>query len=211
MKFLILLATLSLAVAAPQPRKVFHENFEDFVHLIETTVGDEIEHLLYHYLEFEEFLATVNYLSEANFKKLMYEMEELPEFKAVVDYLEGHNIDMTYYIDGLNNMLEYGPDFEDDKRRSLRHGVSGRDFSAYTRDLVNLLPKDQLNELYNQKVAEDEDFKAAMEGLQSDEWKEIYAALWESEGFLAQITTLGENGLDVSLVMEELVAVFGQN
>lgn len=89
--------------------------------------------------------------------------------------------------------------------------MSGSDFSSYIKDSIAAFPKEQLAALYEQKLAEDEDFKAAIEGLQSDEWNEVYSALWASEQFLAEVNTLAENGIDVSLVIEQMVAVFGQN
>ncbi|KAL0819733.1 hypothetical protein ABMA28_007782 [Loxostege sticticalis] len=206
MKFLVLLALVAVAFAAPQPKKIFHENFDDFMELIGQEAGDELEDIIDRYFEFEEFRKTIDYIKTANFKDLVYEMESLPEFKAVLDYLDGHSIDVYYFIDQINTMLEY--DFDEKK---TRQAVSGSDFSSYIKDSIAAFPKEQLAALYEQKLAEDEDFKAAIEGLQSDEWNEVYSALWASEQFLAEVNTLAENGIDVSLVIEQMVAVFGQN
>lgn len=77
------LALVALGYAAPQPRKLFHEHYEDFADLVMEEAGHDINHILEHYLEFEEFLATLEYLGTANFRDLVFEMEDLPEFKAV--------------------------------------------------------------------------------------------------------------------------------
>ncbi|KAL0869206.1 hypothetical protein ABMA27_007483 [Loxostege sticticalis] len=204
MKFLVLFALVAVAFAAPQPKKVFHENFEDFVDLIEEVSGHDLEHLVEHYLEFEEFQQTLGYLGTANFRELVYEMENLPEFKAVLDFLEGHSIDIYFFIERFNDMLNF-----DSKK--ARHTLSGRDFSAFIKDCISEFPKKQLNDLYNQKLAEDADFKAAIEGLQSDEWNQVYSALWANEQFLAEVKTLADNGVDVAVLLDELLAIFGQN
>ncbi|XP_028176213.1 uncharacterized protein LOC114364307 [Ostrinia furnacalis] len=206
MKFLVLFALVAVAFAAPQPRKVFHENFEDFIDLIFDEAGHDLDHLMEHYLEFEEFTQTLDYLATNNFKNLIYEMEELPEFKAVLDFLEGHSIDIHYFIDLINEMLETGP-----PQRKARHTLSGRDFSAFIQDCISEFPKSKLVALFDQKLAEDDDFKAAIEGLQSDEWAQVWSALWENEQFLSEVNTLNANGVDVKVLLDELVAVFGQN
>ncbi|RVE55341.1 hypothetical protein evm_000239 [Chilo suppressalis] len=166
----VLFALASIALSAPQPKKVFHENYKDFIDLIEELSGDEIAHLMSHYIVHEEFIATVAYLNTADFKNLIYEMESLPEFSDVLDFLESHSIDITYFIDFINEMLE-NPDSETDFRNA-RHETSGTDFNSFIRDTIVLLPKAELAALYDQKMVEDEDFKAAMEGLQSEEWEQ---------------------------------------
>lgn len=80
---LTFLALVALGFSAPQPRKLFHEHWEDFTKLIVDEVGDDLEHILEHYLEFEEFQASLDYLITADFRNIVYEMEDLPEFKAV--------------------------------------------------------------------------------------------------------------------------------
>lgn len=84
MKFAItFLALVALSYAAPQPRKLFHEHFEDFTDVIVEEVGQELNELMEQYLQFDEFLVSLNYLVTPNFRNLVYEMEDLPEFKAV--------------------------------------------------------------------------------------------------------------------------------
>lgn len=79
----LLLVFVAFAASAPQPRKDFHEHFEDFITIIMNEAGQEIEHVFEHYLEFEEFEAAIEYIKTANFKELIFEMESLPQFQAV--------------------------------------------------------------------------------------------------------------------------------
>lgn len=95
--------------------------------------------------------------------------------------------------------------------RSLRQSVSGRDLAAFTQDSIALFPKEKLIALYDEKVAEDEAFGLAMESFNSDEWSEIYNALWENETFLNEVETLKENGIDVQVLLLEVKAVLGIN
>lgn len=77
------------------------------------------------------------------------------------------------------------------------------------KDIVAEFPKDKLTALYEEKIAEDEAFKNAMESLQSEEWDEIYSALWKNEVFLKEVEVLKENGIDVEVVVDQLKALFG--
>lgn len=77
------LALVALSYAAPQPRKLFHEHFEDFMNVIIEEVDDELGELLEQYMQFDEFKVSLAYLASPNFRNLVYEMEDLPEFKAV--------------------------------------------------------------------------------------------------------------------------------
>lgn len=94
-------------------------------------------------------------------------------------------------------------------RRSLRQSVSGRDFTAFMQDSIAIFPNEKLVALYDEKVAEDEAFRLAMESFYSDEWNEIYSALWENETFLNEVATLKENGIDVEVLLLEARAVLG--
>ncbi|KPJ18126.1 hypothetical protein RR48_11974 [Papilio machaon] len=202
---IVFLSVLALSLSAPQVRKVFHEHAEDFLDLIEEESGHEIMHLVEHYLEFEEFTKSLDYLSSPNFRNLVYEMESLPEFKAVIDFLEKDNIDVTYYVERLNEMIDY---LQNDKR--IRHTLSGKDMTAFINDCIAIFPKDKLTALYDEKIVEDEEFRVAMENLNSEEWDQVWNALWESEAFIEEANILLENGIDLKVLLREVKAVFGQ-
>ncbi|XP_075982888.1 protein G12-like [Anticarsia gemmatalis] len=202
----VVLALVGLAFSAPQPKKVFHENFKDFIDLIMDEAGHDIDHLLEHYMEFDEFKATWDYLQTNNFKDLVYEMEALPEFVAVVDFLENDNIDIHFFIDMINDALE-----ESRMKRSARHQLSGTDFSAFINDVIGEFPKAKLSALFDEKMANDEEFSTAINNLQSDEWDQVFSALWESETFQKEVATLRENGVAIELILDEILAIFGQN
>ncbi|CAG4986664.1 unnamed protein product [Colias eurytheme] len=203
---LVFLTVLALGLAIPQPRKVFHEHFNDFLDLIFDEAGHDIEHLMEHYQEFEEFNAALDYLKTKDFNNLVHEMEDLPEFKAVVDFLENDNIDITFFIDIFNSMID-----QVERKRQARHQLSGRDMNAFIQDCISEFPKAKLAALFDQKVSEDEEFKSAIENLQSEEWDKVWNALWESEVFLEEVQTLKDNGIDVYWLLVEITAIFGQN
>jgi hypothetical protein len=106
----------------------------------------------------------------------------------------------------LSLLTEFGP-----PDTNARQQVSGRDFNAYANDIIALLPKQKLADLFDQKLKEDSDFKAAIEGIQSDEFQQIYAELWQTEEFLKEVQILGDNGIDMDVLLYQLVAIFGQN
>jgi hypothetical protein len=83
MNRLILFALFSIALAIPQPRKLFHEHFEDFMDMIQEEVGPEIDYISSTYVDSADFMGAINYMFTPKFKDLIYEMEEIPEFLAV--------------------------------------------------------------------------------------------------------------------------------
>ncbi|CAH2094642.1 unnamed protein product [Euphydryas editha] len=202
----IILALVALGYTAPQPRVLFHEHFMDFINVIVEENDEKMDELVEQYMQFEEFQVSIDYLGTPNFRNLVHEMEDLPEFKAVVEFLETHDIDIQYFVDVINSLVD-----GISSRRSLRQEVSGRDMSSFIRDSIALFPNDKLTALYNEKVAEDEAFRLAMESFYSDEWDAIYSALWENETFLNEVATLKENGIDIEVVLLEAKAILGVN
>ncbi|KAH9636628.1 hypothetical protein HF086_003446 [Spodoptera exigua] len=203
---LVVLALVALAFSAPQSRKLFHEHVEDFLDIIMEEAGHEIEHLNEHYLEYDEFWAALDYIRTNNFKDLVYEMESLPEFVAVIEFLEQDNIDIHYFIDLFNQMIEGIQEV-----RSARHSTSGRDFTSFIRDCIDAFPKAKLSALFDQKMADDEEFSTAVTNLKSEQWDAVFSALWANPVFQAEVATLAENGIDVKVFLDEIVAIFGQN
>ncbi|WP_215418993.1 hypothetical protein, partial [Escherichia coli] len=117
-------------------------------------------------------------------------MEALPEFIAVVDFLENDNIDIHFFIDLFNEMIE------NYRARNIqaRHTTSGTNFAAFIDDCIAVFPKEKLAALFDEKMANDEEFNSAITNLKSDEWTAVFDALWESETFAKEVQTLEENG-----------------
>lgn len=96
------------------------------------------------------------------------------------------------------------------KRSESRQQISGTDFNSYLKDVTAAFPKEKLSALYDQKMEEDEVFRASMENLYSDEWNQIFTAFWESPTFQEELKTLADNGVDLRLVVDQFIALFGQ-
>ncbi|CAG9565377.1 unnamed protein product [Danaus chrysippus] len=198
-----LLALVALAYSAPQPRKLFHEHYEDFIYLIMEEAGEDIQELAAQYVQFEEFRVSLNYMQTSDFKNLVYEMEDLPEFKAVVQFLEGHNIDIVFFVNVINDLVD------GIQRRSTRNVASGKDMSSFVKDCIAKFPKEKLVALFEEKKAEDESFKVAMESFELEEWNQIYSALWENEVFKQEVEVLLGYGIDIAVLLDEAVAILG--
>ncbi|XP_063627664.1 uncharacterized protein LOC134799206 [Cydia splendana] len=201
-----LLALVALAASAPQPRKDFHEHFQDFLDLIIQEAGEELGELRATYEQFDEFNAAINYVQSAGFKELIVEMESLPEFQAVVDFLEADNIDITFFLDKIDEVVNAIPS----SRRNARE-ASGTSLTSFLQDSIAILPKEKLDDLFHQKKEEDEVFRNAIDNLFSDEWIATFSALRETPQFHEEAATLHENGIDLHVLIEEVVAIFGQN
>lgn len=76
---------------------------------------------------------------------------------------------------------------------------------------MELFPKEKLTGLYQKKLAEDEGFRRAMESFFSDEWNEIYSALWQNNAFVNEVAILKENGINVELTFFEWQAIIQSN
>ncbi|XP_032521280.1 uncharacterized protein LOC116773029 [Danaus plexippus] len=198
-----LLALVALAYSAPQPRKLFHEHYEDFIDIIMEEAGKDLQELAAEYVQFEEFRVSLNYMQTSEFKNLVYEMEDLPEFKAVVQFLEGHNIDIIFFVNVINDLVD------GIQRRSTRSVASGNDMSSFVKDCISKFPKEKLVALFEEKKAEDESFKVAMESFELEEWNQIYSALWENEIFKQEVDILLGYGIDVAVLLDEAVAIMG--
>ncbi|CAB3246026.1 unnamed protein product [Arctia plantaginis] len=202
----IVLAVLGIAFSAPQPRKQFSEHVSEFLNIIEEEAGDEIYNLMQQYLEFEEFRTALAYTRSTNFRDLIYEMEDLPEFNAVLDFLEKDNIDIHTFIDLLNEILE---DIEKMKRNT-RQSVSGTTMTDFIYDSIAVFPTAKLSALFDEKMANDEAFSTALINLRSEEFSQLANALFENEIFRQEIQSLRENGVEIEVLMDEVLAIFGQ-
>ncbi|XP_063538978.1 uncharacterized protein LOC134748196 [Cydia strobilella] len=201
-----LLALVALAASAPQPRKDFHDHFQDFLDLIFQEAGEQLGELSTTYQQFDEFNAAMNYMQTAGFKEIVVEMESLPEFQAMVDFLETDNIDITFFLDKLDEVVNAIPS----SRRNARQ-ASGTSLTSFIQDSIAIFPKEKLDALFNQKKEEDEEFRNAIDNLFSDEWKATFSALIETPQFQQEADTLLENGIDLHAFVDEIVAIFGQN
>ncbi|KAL0819745.1 hypothetical protein ABMA28_007793 [Loxostege sticticalis] len=144
----------------------------------------------------DDFLEIIYDEAGVELEQIMIQYVDFEEFQKTLAYVASANYkDLVYEMEAI-------PEFKAKARQTL----SGRDFNSYIKDTTGVFPKEKLAALYT----EDEDFKAAIEGLQSDEWKQLYSALWANELFLAEVSILAENGIDIELVIEQLFATFGQ-
>lgn len=92
-----------------------------------------------------------------------------------------------------------------------RQASSESDVSDFINASIALFPKEQLAALFDQKMAEDEEFRTAIENLQSEEWQQIIDALLNSETFQKETQILLEHGIDLRVFLYEIIAIFGQN
>ncbi|CAB3248976.1 unnamed protein product [Arctia plantaginis] len=133
-------------------------------------------------------------------------MEDLPEFNAVLDFLEKDNIDIHTFIDLLNEILE---DIEKMKRNT-RQSVSGTTMTDFIYDSIAVFPTAKLSALFDEKMANDEAFSTALINLRSEEFSQLANALFENEIFRQEIQSLRENGVEIEVLMDEVLAIFGQ-
>nr|ABX39537.1 major allergen protein [Anthocharis cardamines] len=217
MKTLIVLSLVCLGWAAPQSGKSFQDYFKEFLDISVIFEGAHHERQTNAYLTYPEFQKELNAIEVIDFKQLNRDLETVPEYKAVVTFLKEHTIDVNYYIEFFENFVDeisakLGTTLTKHHNRQRRHPMTGRTLNTSIVDTVSMLPRRQLRMLFHEKMAHDELFRTTIEALRSQEWKELYRALWANRTFMNIVNALAHSGFDLKYFLEEFTpALFGQN
>lgn len=120
---------------------------------------------------------------------------------------------MYLFLGEFNAFAKANPiQVENHSKRQRRHPITGRTMDTYVVDTVSMMPTRQLRALFDHKMANNEVFRSTVEALRSEEWKQLYKALWENEAFKNIAATLAEHDFDLKYFIEDLAtSMFGQN
>ncbi|XP_049866133.1 uncharacterized protein LOC126366844 [Pectinophora gossypiella] len=201
---------VTYSYAAPYETKPFPKHVEDFIGVIIAESGLELERLLRHYGENTDFGYAVTYFRTENFKEVWHETQTLPEFKAVIRFLDDAQIDVVYSLSRINELLDMNEPVRFRKRPPGNVKESSA-LNSFINESMGFFPKSKLAALFEQKMKEDSNFRNTIDKLKTKEWERLYDALWRSPEFKSLVYTVHENGLDVRLLIEQVIAVFGQN
>ncbi|CAK1541650.1 unnamed protein product [Leptosia nina] len=217
----VLMSLVALGLTGPPPKVLenFQDHFEQFMVISDALEGDHWRRQSGAYARFVEYPKSLNALAAKDFKQIVADLGSEAEVIAIREFLENLTIDVDYYVDHFQDVIKklHANDFSnitaiDPPRRVRRHPMTGTTMRTYIADTISLLPIRQLRQLFNQRVALNDIFKTAIEGIRSDEFKVLYNALWQNEKFQDVAASLADADFDLKYVFEEfLPSLFGQN
>ncbi|XP_047511864.1 uncharacterized protein LOC125054172 [Pieris napi] len=216
----VLLALAALGSAKPRLFETFQDHFKHFMDINNALEGAHWRRQQGQgYTPNPEYIEMLNKLGEVDFKQMFADLKKESEVQDIIEYLDNLTIDVDYYVDNLQWIIQKlhandtagipGVDFH---HRTRRHPMTGTTMITSLADTVSMLPIRQLRATFNEKMAKNELFRTAIEGLKSDRFLTLYKALWKNQAFLKVSDTLADYHFDLKYVFEELaLSLLGQN
>lgn len=178
-------------------------DLEDFVELIPV---DEIFEITLEYMsDDEEFQKVVEYLQSKKFRQLVIDIEAIREVHVLMKYLEKAGIDVYEMVNRLNDLLNI-PRI---KPKSGSYKITGGGIKGYVKDVLKVLPLDEMKELYEEKLATSKAFRDFINQLKSDNFQKIVNAVYKNPEFQRILKKLREAGIDLKIIKDLLLAILG--
>ncbi|CAH4027743.1 unnamed protein product [Pieris brassicae] len=216
----VFLALAALGSAKPRLFETFQDHFQHFLDISNALEGAHWRRQQGQgYTPNPEYIEMLNKLSEQNLKQMLADLKKEPEVQDIIEYLDNLTIDVDYYVDNLQWIIQKlhandtdgipGVEFH---HRTRRHPMTGTTMITALADTVSMLPIRQLRATFNEKMAKNQLFRTAIEGLKSDRFLTLYKALWKNEAFLKVRDILADCHFDLKYIFEELaLSLLGQN
>ncbi|KAL7298186.1 hypothetical protein TKK_0009182 [Trichogramma kaykai] len=153
----------------------------------------------------EEFNKFMMFIVSDEFKEILASMEQLPEVKAFLRYLNDDiGLDVYKVMDDYHAVLgmeKFQPLFA--------RKVTGGGLAGLMQDLKNVLPYDDLDEIYQRKLETSAKFRQFVDRLQHKELLDAVKALENHAPFQVLVKKLQEFGLDINEFNEMLGKMTG--
>ncbi|EFN71014.1 Protein G12 [Camponotus floridanus] len=212
MKFALALLALVATVSAGKielpnfGRGQLHNDIQDFIDLIDT---DKVINIFLQYVaEDAEVKDAIAFLESDEFKGLVVNVEHMSEVKTLMDYIHHAGIDIYQIVNLLNDFLKLGhltpPDFTQRVHKQLTGGVRG-----LVDDILAVLPKDELNDLYEKKLKSSPEFAKFVDQLKSDNFQQIVNKVYANPTFQKLLKRADEAGIDLELIKNLLKVLWG--
>jgi len=202
---LALVATASANIEIPNfGRGELYKDIQDFIDILPQ---EEIFAItLQYFSEDAEFQAMVEYFQSEGFKRLVQDVEALPEIKELMDYIHHAGIDIYKIVNMMNDLLGLGhltpPDFAVGKQ--ITGGIRG-----YVDDIMAILPLDELNDMYEEKLKTSPEFAKFIDQLKSDNFQEIVNTVYLHPKFQELLRHAEDAGIDLLLIKDLLKVLWG--
>ncbi|XP_043500777.1 uncharacterized protein LOC122523189 [Polistes fuscatus] len=202
MKFVVVLAALLVVGVSSNP--IYGNDWEfnaldkDIYDFLKLMPLNEILKLTVRYRNDPEIQRTLRWVSGDEFHTLLANVEKLQEFKDLVLFIQeaGYNEIREikiYHI--LTGMPDFVPPhrYEDELPQDYQSGG----FAKYLSDLIDIIPKGEIEKLHNKKSVDSPAFIKFHEAIHSAEYKQLKNALQHTPEYERLLATTKAHGLDI--------------
>ncbi|XP_020278924.1 protein G12-like [Pseudomyrmex gracilis] len=181
--------------------------YKDIQEFLDLLPQDEIFAItLEYYSSDKEFKAMVKYLKSKDFKKLVKDVEALPEIEELMDYIHDAGIDIYAIVNSMNDWLGL-PRLTPPKDFVKTHITGG--IRGYVDDIMDILPMDELDELYEHKLETSKEFKKFIKQLESENFQNIVNEVYDHPKFQDLLDHADNAGIDLELIKDLLKELWG--
>ncbi|XP_015182073.1 PREDICTED: uncharacterized protein LOC107069346 [Polistes dominula] len=203
MKCIVLFAAV-LVIGVSSNQDIFDNSWEfneldkDIYDFIKLMPVNEILKLSVKYRNDPEIQRTLRWVSGGEFHTLLANVEKLQEFKDLVLFIQeaGYNeIREIQIYHALTGMPDFVPPhrYEDE----LPQGYANGGFAKYLEDLIDLIPKGEIERLHNKKSVDSPAFIKFHNAIHSAEYKQLKNALQHTPEYQLLLQRTKANGLDI--------------
>ncbi|XP_011631835.1 uncharacterized protein LOC105423676 [Pogonomyrmex barbatus] len=198
-------ATASAKIEIPNiGRGELGKEIQEFLDLI--PVEKVIEITLQYYAQDADFQKMIQYFQSEGFKQLVKDVEALSEIKVLMDYIHNAGIDIYKIVNILNSALGLPaltpPSYYIGTQ--ITGGIKG-----YVQDILAVLPKQQLQDLYKKKLETSKVFADFIAQLESENFQQIVNKVYAHPKFQELLTHARSAGIDLELIKNLLEVLWG--
>lgn len=210
MKFALVLlafvATASAKIELPNfGRGELYKDIQEFLDLM--PVEQIFDITIQYYTQDAEFQKMIQYFKSEGFKQLVKDVEALPEIKVLMDYIHNAGIDIYKMVNLMNSALGLPPLTPPNYYVAdvqITGGVKG-----YVQDILAVLPKQQLQNLYDKKLKTSKAFADFIKQLQSDNFQQIVNKVYTNPKFQEFLAHARNSGIDLLVIKNLLEILWG--
>lgn len=162
---------------------------------------------LEYYSSDKEFKAMVKYFQSEDFRNLVEDVEALPEIEELMKYIHEAGIDIYTIVNILNNFIGL-PSLTPPDSVFVKPHITGG-IRGFVDDIMDILPKDELDELYETKLKESKAFKKFIDQLKSENFQEIVNQVYSHPQFQELLGHADNAGIDLELIKDLLKELWG--
>ncbi|XP_053666923.1 protein G12-like [Anopheles marshallii] len=199
----IVVACLVATVASAPTQRALTDDLDDFVELL--PLDDLLSLALRYLLSDKEVQQTLLYLQGEEFAKVWDQFFALSAVRDLLNYLEEAGVPA---YDSLNVVADFlGLTPLKPNVRSLRTGG----LNGLLEEAVAMLPHEELEALFDEKMKTSTEFKALFETLQKFDHKQLRDLYETSAEVKGMVQKLRDFGVDVDHIVEMVKDFFGWN
>jgi len=208
MKFALVLlafvATASAKIEIPNfGRGELHKDIQEFLDLL--PVDQIIQITIQYYTQDAEFQKMVEYFQSEGFKQLVKDVEALPEIKTLMDYIHVAGIDIYQIVNMINEALGLPPLTPPDTfSTQITGGIRG-----FVDDIMAILPKQQLQDLYKKKLETSKAFAEFVKQLESENFQQIVNKVYAHPKTKELLAHAKNAGIDLLVIKDLLEVLWG--